>query len=77
MNITSKRVSAIIQRYEGLNNLACDFARYKEPNGRHGEVRIDSNGIDENINTSCHCHPEYEWVHRGTIEEFKEWLDTQ
>ena len=78
MKMTPSRMATILRRADQLNDLARDFARDIEPNGRHGEVRVTDNGqVEEHINTACHCHPEYEWVERGTVEQFTEWLAKQ
>ena len=78
MKITPKRMAVILQRHDQLLDLARDFARHIEPNGRHGEVRVEMDGsVEEHINTACHCHPEYKWVERGSAERFKEWLESQ
>lgn len=73
--ITSKRVDAILKRYDDLDTLARYFAEERRQGGRSGEVRVSSSGVDEHVNTACHCHPEYEWVERGSLEEFKAWID--
>lgn len=73
--ITSKRVGAIMKRYEDLMDLAKTFANERHKVGRRGEVRIGQDGIEEHVNTACHCHPEYEWITRGSLEEFYEWID--
>jgi len=75
--ITSNRVSAILQRHDQLLDLAKQFANETRAGGRSGEVRIDYEGVSEHVNTACHCHPEYEWVLRGSMEEFQQWMDKQ
>lgn len=77
MKLTSKRAAVIINRYEKLEELAHQFSREKHPNGRHGPIRISNEGIEEEINTACHCHPEYEWINVASLQEFGEWLDKQ
>ena len=76
MNITPKRATAIVNRFEELKNIAKDFVRSKNQNGRLGDVHISYDlSIEEYVNTACHCHPECKWVKKGTGEEFCEWLN--
>lgn len=70
-NITSKRFKVILERYHELVTLAEHFTNRRS-------IRFDYDGnIEDEINTSCHCHPEYEWRTIKTKEEFAEWLDKQ
>ena len=70
-NITSKRFKVILQRYRELENLA-------EYCVGGGSIRFDYDGnIEQEVNTSCNCHPEYVWKTVKTKEEFAEWLDKQ
>jgi hypothetical protein len=73
--ITSKRVQPITDRYEELINLAELFVQEKTKSRWRSSVRFDGNTIQEETNTSCNCHPEYEWKTVATVEEFGKWLD--
>ena len=75
MNITSNRVGAIIKRHEELMSLVEYYIQETNSSGRRGDVRIYCDNIEEYVNTSCHCHPEYEWVDRGSVSTFCEWLN--
>jgi hypothetical protein len=77
MKLTANKVNAILQRHENLVYEVERFVQQKHPNTRRGEVRISNGVIEEHVNTACHCHPEYEWVERATLDEFTEWLDKQ
>jgi hypothetical protein len=77
MKLTPNKVSAILQRHEDLLSQVESFVREKHPNTRRGEIRINYGTIEENVNTACHCHPEYEWVERATVDEFTQWLGKQ
>lgn len=77
MKLTPTKVHAILQRHENLIYEVEHFVREKHPNTRRGEVRISNGVIEENVNTACHCHPEYEWVERATVDEFTGWLAKQ
>ena len=63
-----------MQRHDELLDLARYFADEKRQGGRSGEVRLDYEGVSEHVNTACHCHPEYEWINRGSLDEFREWV---
>lgn len=70
-NITSKRFKVILERYHELLTLAEQFTNSQS-------IRFDYYGnIEDEINTSCHCHPKYVWRTIKTKEEFAEWLDKQ
>lgn len=75
MIITPKRIQPIINRYEELINLVELFVMEKTKSRWRDTVRIDGNKIEHEINTSCNCHPEYEWKTVATTEEFSKWLD--
>lgn len=78
MKITQKRFEAILQRYSELESLAQQFANEKRQGMRRGPIRFnDSGGIEMEVNTACHCHPEYEWTDIATKEDFCEWLDSR
>lgn len=74
MKITPLRFDAIINRYNQLQDEVYQFVKSRNT-ARWCESRIsDSGDIEVNVNTSCHCHPEYEWRQEATKEEFLEWL---
>ena len=78
MKITRKRLEAILRQKDEIENLAQQFAYEKRQGMRTGPIRFDDNGnIEMEVNTACHCHPEYEWTDIATKEEFCEWLDKQ
>jgi hypothetical protein len=77
MNITPKRIEAIINRYHNLLDLVRTFVRETNPY-QYGPYRFDEVGnIECEVNTACHCHPEYEWRVIKTKDEFSEWLNKQ
>jgi hypothetical protein len=63
-----------LTRHQELIDLAEEFVRFKDPTARRGNVRINGGLVEEYVNTVCHCHPEYEWIARGSVEEFSEWM---
>lgn len=67
-------IQEILNSHEKLIDLARQFIDEKQPVRRTGDIRIENGWIEEYVNTACHCHPEYEWVERETIELFEEWL---
>lgn len=71
---TIQKLERIAKQYEWLQERAWYYVRAKFPNQRSGEVRIEDGRIQEEINTACHCHPEYEWQDRGSLEDLAEWL---
>lgn len=76
MKITKKKIEWFSQFYYQLMEYA-DRWTSTFP-GRHGTVRITQDGlVEEEINTSCHCHPEYEWVARGNLNDLLEWIEKQ
>lgn len=78
MKLTKNRIQSVLQRYEQLLDLAENFARERRNGGRSGsEIRINYNynEITWEVNTACHCHPEYERVSVGTVDEFIEWIN--
>jgi len=77
MNITKNRVNTIINRYETLLQEVEYFINQQNQDWRSGKIRIDNGNIEEYINTACNCHPEYEWVHRSTIDSFIEWNESK
>lgn len=76
MLYTKNQINKILDNYENLMDLVSIYVSEKYPKERRGEVRIKWNVIEEYVNTSCHCHPEYEWSQRGPIEDFYEWVNT-
>ncbi len=69
MKITSKRAAVILSRFNELKSLAEQFTD-------QCDIRFDKMGnIECEINTGCHCYPEYEWRVDKTAEEFGKWLD--
>lgn len=69
MNMTAKKAQVILARYQELRNLAEQFTG-------HWNIRFDDAGnIEHEVNTACHCHPEYEWQIDKTAEQFGEWLN--
>ncbi len=67
--MTSTQAKAILEQYRELHDLAESFT------GKWN-LRFDEYGnIEDEVNTACHCHPEYEWQVIKTAEEFAEWLD--
>lgn len=79
MKITPTRFQTILRRYHELHMLANQYICETETNSwLYKPIRFDEYGnIESEINTSCHCHPEYEWKMIKTKEEFAEWLDKQ
>ncbi len=77
MKLTPSRIETIIRRHEQLTDLADSYVRHLDAGGRSGEVRISNGAIEEHVNTACHCHPEYEWVHRASLEDFAAWVATR
>lgn len=79
MKITPSRLNTIIRRYNELIELAHTFVRETEPiRWLYTTIRLDEYGnIESEINTSCHCHPEYQWKVIKTKEEFSGWLNKQ
>lgn len=76
MKITQKRTDLFLRFYERLLEYAEEYC--KTFPGRHGSVRITTYGtIEEKINTSCHCHPTYEYVERGNVQELVEWINNK
>lgn len=78
MKLTENRIRAILQRNHQLLDLAKDFAREKKDGGRGGsDIQIEyyNNEITWEVNTACHCHPEYERIVIGTVDEFIKWLN--
>jgi len=76
MKMTMKRAQVILSGYEPLKDLANQFGDEKRKGMRTGPIRFDGELIEMEVNTACHCHPEYEWVPIGTLEELCEWLDS-
>lgn len=78
MKYTHENITEVIQNYGELMQKAESFVSQKE-NSRWPTVRInyDNLTIEQEVNTSCHCHPEYEWVEVVTVKEFTEWCEKQ
>lgn len=64
----------IISSYYELIEKAGSFLNEIQPNRRTGDIRLKDGLIEEYVNTSCHCHPEYDWIGQASIESFDEWL---
>lgn len=77
MKITLPRAQTILNRYEQLKDLAERFADEKRKGMRQGPIRFDGELIEMEVNTACHCHPEYEWIPVGNLIELCEWADKQ
>lgn len=75
MKMTPIKIETILRRYNDLVDSANTFVNEKNNGFGCGTIRFDDNGnIENEINTSCHCHPEYKWVVAATKEEFSGWL---
>lgn len=72
--LSERKIERTIRDFEYITELATSFVRSQNNPGRSGPVRIDNGRIEEEINTACHCHPEYEWVDRGSVEDFSKWM---
>jgi hypothetical protein len=78
MKMTPSKMATILRRYDEAIEVAKLFVEQKYAGYRRGDIRIDSYGcVEEYVNSSCNCHPEYEWIQRGTAEEFKIWLQSR
>ena len=77
MQYTKNQIERLISKYETLLETVDDYIREKYPNTRRGDSRIRGNEIQEYVNTACHCHPEYEWEYRGSVEDFSEWINSK
>lgn len=67
-NITSKRFKVILERYHELVTLAEQFTNRRS-------IRFDYDGnIEDEVNTSCHCHPEMK-TFKQPSELFFKWLE--
>ena len=77
MKFTKQKVEAILQRHESLLDMARNFIDDNAPgHQRTGAIRfLYGNRIEEYVNASCRCHPEFEWVDRGSVEEFIKWIE--
>lgn len=77
MIYTQKSIDRLLDKHEKLIEDIEYYLREKFPKERSGDVRIEYGRIEEHINTSCHCHPEYEWVDRGELEDFVKWVKSK
>jgi hypothetical protein len=59
MLYTKNQINKIIDNHERLLEIVDNYVCEKYP---------------KYVNTSCHCHPEYQWEDRGTVEDFCEWI---
>jgi hypothetical protein len=74
MNFTKRLIEKTLTDYENLLYIARDYVTFKFPKERSGDLRIEGGILEEYVNTSCHCHPEMSWEHRGTVEELSKWI---
>lgn len=77
MLYTKNQIKRLIDQYEILLEYVGNYIQEKYPKGRRGDCRIEYGRIEEYVNTSCHCHPEYQWEDRGSVEEFSEWINSE
>jgi hypothetical protein len=67
--MTSTQATTILEQYRELQCLAENFT------GEY-DIRFDNEGnIESKENTSCNCHPVYEWQIIKSAKEFAIWLD--
>lgn len=74
MNFTRHSIERLLDKHEKLLELASNWSHEKFPKDRHGNMRFEYGNVYEYVDMSCHCHPEEEWVMRGSVDEFYEWL---
>ena len=73
---TKADIEDILEKYHILQNELQDFVNQKrtEESKECVESKMASGIIFIEVNTSCHCHPEYEWeVFNHSVEDFIEW----
>ncbi len=77
MQYTKNQIERLIDKYDKMLELVDYYLIDKYPKERRGETRIKYGRIEEYVNFSCHCHPEYDWSDRGSVEDFIEWISTK
>lgn len=77
MQYSKNRILKLIDQYDTLLEHIDDYVRECFPDKRRGDVRIYYGYIEEYVNISCHCHPEYDWDDRGSVEDFIKWINTK
>lgn len=71
---SARKLERMARHQEELQELAYRYVRNKFKEGRSGDVRVEDGRIEEELNTACHCHPEYSWTYRGDLEDLANWL---
>jgi hypothetical protein len=71
---STRKLERMARQQEELEELACRYVHNKFTEGRSGDVRVKDGRIEEELNTACHCHPEYRWTDRGSLEDLANWL---
>jgi hypothetical protein len=77
MNFTKRGIERLLDKHERLLEIADDYVAAKYPNTRRGDIKFEYGGIYEYVNGSCHCHPEYEWQERGSVDDLYDWMKTK
>jgi len=70
MTYTKENILELLNNFKELQNQIDKFCDNDYYNHR---LNINTSNIEREENTSCNCHPEYEWVHYTTIDEFLKW----
>ena len=77
MKYTKENVTELLNNIQTLNELANEFITATNKGSRYSYAKIncEQHVIEQEVNTACNCHPEYEWQACGTIEELVEWIN--
>ena len=75
MKMTKNKIEAILRRHDELMEWVDSFISENNGSKYRDDSRISYNIIEEYVNTACGCHPEYEWIKVGTMDDFISWLE--
>jgi hypothetical protein len=71
MTYTKENIVELLTNLQKLNELVNEFIN----DDFCRSVKIESDGIYHEVNTSCNCHPEYDWDKLYDWDKFIEWYD--
>lgn len=78
MKYTQENTQQTLNSFRELTKLADEYVNGPYNPKRYGvrptRINIETGHIEKEVNTACHCHPEYEWRSVASFETFIAWV---
>jgi len=81
MKYTHENITELLTNYGELTEQVKRYVnREYDPkfyNQTPARINFETHTIEQEVNTACNCHPEYEWQEVSGFQEFLEWYEKQ